>query len=124
MTRYAVAMKPFVILALLFSATTARADPPEVVGVNAAQSGDGWRFDVTIAHPDSGWDHYADAWQIELADGTVLGTRVLVHPHETEQPFTRGLGGVVVPEGVTEVFVRARCLRDGWNGGTTGVALP
>ncbi len=116
-------MKPLTVLALLFTATTARADPPEVVGVTFDQSGDGWRFDVTIAHPDTGWNHYADAWQVELADGTVLGSRILAHPHETEQPFTRSLGGVAVPDGVTEVFLRARCLTDGWNAGTTVVAL-
>ncbi len=49
-------MKPFAILTLLFIATTAQADPPDVVGVTATQSGEGWRFDVTIARPDTGWD--------------------------------------------------------------------
>jgi len=80
----------------------------DVVEAKAAREGDGtWRFDVTVRHADTGWDHYADRWQVETPDGRVLGTRVLLHPHETEQPFTRALGGVVVPDEVAEVVIRA-----------------
>ena len=32
--------------------------------------------------------------------------RVLYHPHVNEQPFTRSLGNVRVPAGVTSVIVR------------------
>lgn len=100
------------------------ADPPNVDGITATQSGGGWRFDVTLSHPDTGWDHYADGWRVELADGTVLGTRDLLHPHVTEQPFTRSLSSVVVPDGVTQVFVRARCNLDGWSDATRAHDLP
>jgi len=31
-----------------------------------------------------------------------------LHPHENEQPFTRSLSGVVIPEGITEVTLRAK----------------
>jgi hypothetical protein len=31
----------------------------------------------------------------------------LLHPHEAEQPFTRSLSGVEIPEDVGEVEVRA-----------------
>ncbi|MBO6604678.1 MULTISPECIES: hypothetical protein [Rhodophyticola] len=86
------------------------AEPPEIVA--AAYSAG--RVSVTLAHPDTGWDHYADGWQVELEDGTVLGTRVLLHPHVEEQPFTRSLGNVVIPAGVTQVFIRARCNVTGW----------
>ena len=45
-------------------------------------SGDGtWRIEVTVEHADAGWDHYADAWDVLATDGTVLGTRTLLHPH-------------------------------------------
>ena len=57
-------------------------------------------------------------------DGTVLGLRELLHPHETEQPFTRSLSGVVIPEGLTTVLVTTRCLADGWTGAALEVALP
>jgi len=40
--------------------------------------------------------------------------RTLFHPHETEQPFTRSLGGVVIPEGTAQVQIEARCNVDGW----------
>ncbi|MFW5643413.1 MAG: hypothetical protein ACOCYQ_05245 [Alkalispirochaeta sp.] len=66
----------------------------QVREVDARQSGDTWRFSVTEEHNDEGWDHYADAWVVVNADsGEVYGERVLVHPHETEQPFTRELKG-------------------------------
>ena len=34
-------------------------------------------FHVTVRHADSGWDHYANQWQIVAADGAILATRVL-----------------------------------------------
>ena len=88
-----------------------------VEGVEARPSGDGWRFDVTVRHGDTGWDHYADGWKVEAPDGTELGYRKLLHPHETEQPFTRSLGGVVVPEGGREVTVTAHDGVHGWGEG-------
>ena len=95
-------------LALLLSGGGAVAGEAEVVGAEAARESDGtWRFRVTVRHADEGWDHYADRWQVETVDGRVLGTRVLLHPHEAEQPFTRALGGVVIPPEVTEVVIRA-----------------
>lgn len=102
-------MKYFVIAALL--ASPALADAPVVEAVVV----DGDRFSVTLSHPDTGWDHYADAWEVLDADGNSLGIRELAHPHETEQPFTRSLGGVAIPAGATSVFVRARCNVDGWS---------
>lgn len=101
-------------LPYLLLATGAFADSPVIEAVQLAQNGSGWRFDVTLSHPDTGWDHYADGWRIELEDGTVAGTRILLHPHETEQPFTRSLSGVAIPIGTARVFVRARCNIDGW----------
>ncbi len=108
---------------LALCASAALADPPEVTSIEASRTGDSWRFSVTLAHPDTGWDHYADGWRVELADGTVLGTRVLAHPHVTEQPFTRSQGGIAVPGGVTEVVIRAKCSVDGWSQETTPFAL-
>jgi len=85
----------YVILSALLAAP-ALADPPTIDQVRASATGDTWRFDVTIRHPDTGWDHYADGWRVLDMDGNELGMRVLHHPHETEQPFTRSLGGVVI----------------------------
>lgn len=99
------------VIALILLAAPAFADPPVVENVTV--SGD--RFSVTLSHPDTGWDHYADGWEVLDADGNSLGIRELLHPHVTEQPFTRSLSGVQIPDGVTVVYVRARCNVDGWS---------
>ncbi len=56
-------------------------------------------------------------------DGAVLGTRVLLHPHETEQPFTRSLGGVKIPQGVRQVTLRAHDRVHGYGGKELTVEL-
>lgn len=86
----------------------AAAGEVEIVAAEAYPLGGGeWRFEVTLRHADTGWDHYANAWDVVAPDGTVLGTRKLLHPHVEEQPFTRSLGGVAVPDGVEQVTIRA-----------------
>lgn len=113
-----------VLLSTLLPATL-WAGEPVIENVRATQSSDGsWRFDVTIRHPDTGWDHYADGWRVLDMEGNELGMRVLYHPHVEEQPFTRSLSGVVVPEGATSVRVQARDLPDGWNSDSVVVELP
>lgn len=102
------------LLFTLLAASPVAAEIPEILAAEAMRAGDGWRVSVTLRHPDTGWDHYADGWQVQAPDGTVLGMRVLHHPHVEEQPFTRSLSGVKVPDGVTELRIRARCSRDGW----------
>jgi len=83
----------------------------------ANQSGGLWRFEVTVRHRDEGWGHYADAWQVvDPATGEVLGERILAHPHDREQPFTRSLSGVNIPEEVTRIVIRARCNVHGFGG--------
>lgn len=82
-----------------------------------------WSVHVTLEHPDTGWDHYADGWEIYDAEGNLLGKRELMHPHVNEQPFTRSLNGMVLPDGTREIFVRARCSVDGWSGEKTRVEL-
>lgn len=102
-------------LAFLFFPAAAMAGEVEIVGAEARRSGNAWTFDVTLRHADTGWDHYADAWEVRLPDGTVLGTRTLLHPHVEEQPFTRSLSGVTIPDGTTSVEIHARDTVDGWS---------
>ena len=111
-------------LFLIAAAATASAGPPRIDDVRAMRTGDTWRFDVTIFHPDTGWDHYADAWRILDMQGNVLGVRILAHPHVDEQPFTRSLSGVRIPEGTTQVQVQARDKPAGWNTSTVVFTLP
>ena len=81
------------------------------------------RFVVTVASDDIGWEGYADRWEVVAPDGAVLGTRVLLHPHEAEQPFTRSLGGVAIPEEIDRVTVRAHDSVHGEGGAEVTVEL-
>lgn len=74
-----------------------------------------WTVHVTLKHADTGWQHYADAWRIVDENGKVLGTRTLYHPHEHEQPFTRSLSGVQIPEDTSEVYIEAHDKVHGWS---------
>jgi hypothetical protein len=103
-------MRSALILALL--PLPALADAPVVVEAWI----DGATVHVTLSHPDSGWEHFADGWEVLDETGDRLGLRVLAHPHEAEQPFTRSLTLEAMPEG--PLFIRARCLVDGWNADT------
>lgn len=93
-------------------------DYAQVVYVKATQSSDGtWRFDTTVRHNDQGWDDYADAWQVIHPDsGEILGERILLHPHDNEQPFTRSQSGIAIPPEVTQVIVRAKDNVEGFGG--------
>ncbi len=111
-------------LLCLCLAAPAVAGPVDIVDVTATQSGETWRFNVTVAHADTGWDDYADGWRVLDADGNELGLRVLAHPHVNEQPFTRSLSGVVIPAGIDVVFVQGRDTTDGWTDALFEVVLP
>lgn len=111
-----------ILVASLF-AFPAFADQAQVVSAKARQASGAWSFDVTIAHPDTGWDHYADGWSVITPDGTELGFRKLHHPHENEQPFTRSLSGVQVPADVDRVFIRAHDSVHGWSDATYEIKL-
>jgi hypothetical protein len=88
------------------------------------EAGGTFRVDVTVQHADTGWDHYADGWEVTTEDGVQLGHRTLYHPHVNEQPFTRSLSGVSVPEDVETIVVRAHDSVHGWGGRTIAVELP
>lgn len=72
-------------------------------------------FDVTVRSDDTGWEGYADRWEVVTEDA-VVAERVLLHPHVEEQPFTRSLGGVDLPDDVTIVTVRAHHSTGGFCG--------
>lgn len=98
---------------------------PTVVAAEATHQADGsWRFDVTLSSPYDSPAQYADAWRIVGPDGTVYGVRELTHHHADEQPFTRSLGDVVVPDGITTVRIQARDSEDGWAIDTLELELP
>ena len=83
-----------------------------------------YQFDVTVQHKDEGWKHYANKWDVVGQDGAVLGTRTLYHPHVEEQPFTRSLSGVKIPEGITKVTILAHDSVHKYGGKAVTVTLP
>jgi hypothetical protein len=102
------------ILLLLGHAVAVHAGEVEIVHVAFTQHHDTWQVHTTLRHEDTGWEHYADAWRVVTENGNVLGTRVLAHPHEDEQPFTRSLEGVVIPADTHIVYVEAHDKVHGW----------
>lgn len=106
----------WLLLPLLFTSTSVAswADPAIIENVEAERSGATWIFSVTLSHADTGWDDYADGWRILLEDATEVGYRELLHPHVNEQPFTRSLTRVQIPEEAEVVFVQARTNKGGW----------
>lgn len=106
---------------LILPMNSANAD---VTYVKAVQSDNGsWTFYVTVSHPDTGWEDYLNGWDVVTEDGTILKpnpdspfTRLLLHPHVDEQPFTRSQSSIEIPAGATIVTVRANDLVDGFGG--------
>ena len=112
------------LVAAMLSAP-ALAGEADVIDVKVRSAGaETYDFDVTIRSNDTGWEHYADAFEVLAPDGTVLGQRILLHPHVGEQPFTRDLYGVAIPQGVDTVTVRARHKPKGYDGAVMTVPLP
>jgi hypothetical protein len=113
---------------MIFASSKGNAD---VQFVRAVETEKGvWTFHVTVSHPDTGWKDYANGWDVVLPDETVLKknpehefTRVLFHPHETEQPFTRSQNGLKIPAKVQKVRVRAHDIVDGFGGKEVEVDL-
>lgn len=107
------------------SASGANAGEADIVGATAIETGAGvWRIDATVRHADEGWDHYANNFEVLAPDRSVLGIRSLAHPHVNEQPFTRSLGGVSIPQGTKFVIIRARDSVHEYGGAEFQLELP
>lgn len=119
-------IRVLLVVAVAWScALGAFAGEADVVDVKVRRSAPGVSdFDVTVKSVDKGWSYYADAFEVLTLDGRLLGRRELLHPHETEQPFTRDLYGVRIPAGITEVVIRARHKPRGYDGVTSRATLP
>ena len=101
-------------LALPITPLPGLADAPAILRATAVQSGATLTISVTLRHADTGWAHYADGWSVQLPDGTELGYRTLHHPHVEEQPFTRSLGGVNIPDGTKRLVLIPHDSVHGW----------
>ena len=115
-------MKRF-ILSLLLLSPAGFAGEVSIVGVRV-ECPNSCTFSVTLEHADQGWNHYANQWDVVTLDGKLLKSRVLYHPHVDEQPFTRSLSGVLIPQGVSKVKIRARDSKHGYSDQEFIVELP
>lgn len=113
-----------VAAALALAAGAAAAGEADVVALQVEPRAGAYTFHVTVRHDDTGWNHYADRWEVVAPDGTVIATRTLHHPHVNEQPFRRSLSGVRPPAGVRWVTVRAHDSVHGFGGREVRVELP
>jgi hypothetical protein len=96
----------------------------DVVEVRLKQQSPGiYSASVTLKHNDQGWKHFANRWEILDLQGNLLATRVLAHPH-SEQPFTRQLTDISIPDGVDQVRVRGHDLVHNYGGVEKTVAVP
>ncbi len=111
--------------AALSISTIAVAGEADVIKVKIEKKEEGiFYIETTVQHSDEGWNHYADKWDVLDEKETVLATRVLHHPHVNEQPFTRGLSDVKIPDGVATISVRAHDSVHGYGGKTVTVEVP
>ena len=94
------------VIVLLVSAN-AVAGEADVIDVEVQhRGGNSFQIITTVKHDDTGWNHYANAWEVLDMEGNVLAKRTLHHPHVDEQPFTRSLR-VTIPTGINQVMIRA-----------------
>jgi hypothetical protein len=119
------------LLALVFAGSAAfpveaaEQKYPDVVGVKVKARGQNiFDFDVTVSSPYDSAQRYADAFRAMGKDGEVFGERKLLHDHAGEQPFTRDLYGVMVPDDVRKVLIQAKDQKYGYGGKTIEVDLP
>jgi len=122
MNKRSAVMKTLTAVLLLLS-TASIANEVRIVDVRVECSSS-CSFAVTLEHADTGWDHYANQWDVMTLDDKLLGSRVLYHPHENEQPFTRSLSGVKIPQGVSQVKIRARDKLHGYSSQEFVVDIP
>ena len=106
--------KYLIIFGLLLSNSIFASDV-EIVNVVLTKNTGTWRADVTLNHADTGWKHYADAWRLVDEKGNEILKRTLYHPHVNEQPFTRSLSSIQIPENAKIIFIEAHDLNRGWS---------
>lgn len=103
----------------------ALAGQADVLKADIERQPDGkYRIAATLRHADSGWDHYANRWEVLGPQGQVIATRTLLHPHIHEQPFTRSLSGIEIPSTWTWVRIRAHDLVHGNSGREVTLSVP
>ena len=115
----------FLLILIFMAGSISLAGEADIIKVKVDKTSlNSFRFSVTVLHEDTGWQHYANQWDVIDKKGRILGTRVLLHPHVDEQPFTRSLSGLKIPEGIKTVTIRAHDLVHKYGGRQITVELP
>lgn len=97
---------------------------PDVVDAELEPTGaTTYSLSVTISSPYDSPERYADGWRVLGPDGEVLGRHELMHHHANEQPFTRTQSGLEIPEGIEQITVEGRDLKNGYGGETVTVPV-
>lgn len=117
-------VKIVLVVFLLLSPSVLLAGEADVIKGTVTKNGETYSFAVTVLHQDDGWKHYADKWEVVGLDGKVLATRVLHHPHDKEQPFTRRLSGIMINPKIKKVILRTHDSVHGYGGRELMVSLP
>jgi hypothetical protein len=98
---------------------------PDVTKVEVEVGDGSYTFNVTMTSPYDTAKRYADGIRVRSVDGTtVYGQTTLGHDHASEQPFTRSVSSVEIPDGVDEVVVEGHDQVSGWGGGTQTIHVP
>ena len=123
MTRFRAAI---VALSLSCASGLAMAGAADVIAATARQAADGsWSFEVTMRCDDRGADYFCDRFEVLTPTARVVGVRRLLHDHTDEQPFTRDLQGVHVPDGFPRgVLIRGHHNIRGYDGAVLKLELP
>lgn len=104
-------MSRWAIVLFLFS-TQLYAQPPIILKAEAiAKTNQLFDIAVTLRHPDTGWDHFANEWVVIVNGDKQIAKRKLHHPHVNEQPFKRYVRDVKIPEEAQIVEVYAQCSK-------------
>lgn len=116
-------LKIFILICIQILIQHVEAGEADVLDVKVRYNGnDSFQIITTVKHGDTGWDHYANAWEILDENEQVIGKRVLHHPHVKEQPFTRS-HTLSIPSHVKKITVRAIDSTHGIGGKTFSVFL-
>ncbi len=83
-----------------------------------------YHIKVTIEHEDTGWSDYVESWEVFGPYGKVLGVRPFFEPELERLQTVSALAGVVIPEDVRTVTIRARTYPSGFEGDPFEVEIP
>ncbi|WP_187647556.1 hypothetical protein [Nitrosophilus labii] len=91
------------------------ANEPKILKVDCKRAVDNsYSFFVTVKHNDTSSEHYVTRWEVLSEKGDILAIRILYHPHINEQPFTRALYGIELPN-ISKVYIRAYDIVHGYS---------